>query len=84
MTVLQRLGLTDEQVVTVPLEELDRGAVVPDHLTSVFVDTGNVSVAGELARLLALTQRLRGPDGCPWDAAQTHHSLRRQGDGHRR
>ena len=42
-----------------------------------FVDTGDVSVAGELARLLALTERLRGPGGCPWDAAQTHHSLRR-------
>jgi tetrapyrrole methylase family protein/MazG family protein len=27
--------------------------------------------------LLALTERLRGPGGCPWDAAQTHHSLRR-------
>ncbi len=23
------------------------------------------------------TERLRGPGGCPWDAAQTHHSLRR-------
>ena len=33
--------------------------------------------AAELARLLALTERLRGPGGCPWDAAQTHHSLRR-------
>jgi tetrapyrrole methylase family protein/MazG family protein len=27
--------------------------------------------------LLALTERLRGPGGCPWDAKQTHHSLRR-------
>jgi tetrapyrrole methylase family protein/MazG family protein len=43
----------------------------------VFVDTGDVSVAGELARLLALTERLRGPGGCPWDAEQTHHTLRR-------
>jgi tetrapyrrole methylase family protein/MazG family protein len=58
------------------LAELDQ-AVEPDHLTSVFVDTGAVSVASELARLLALTERLRGPGGCPWDAAQTHHSLRR-------
>ena len=28
-------------------------------------------------RLLALTERLRGPGGCPWDAKQTHHTLRR-------
>ena len=74
--VLQGLGLPDERLVPVALAELDQ-AVEPDHLTSVFVDTGDVSVAGELARLLALTERLRGPGGCPWDAAQTHHSLRR-------
>jgi len=74
--VLQGLGLPDERKVAVALSELDQ-AVEPDHLTSVFVDTGDVPVAGELARLLALTERLRGPGGCPWDAAQTHHSLRR-------
>ncbi len=76
VVVLQGLGLPDEQLITVELSQLDR-SVEPDHLTSVFVDTGGVSVAGELARLLALTERLRGPGGCPWDAAQTHHSLRR-------
>jgi len=74
--VLQGLGLPHERLVTVALSELDQ-AVEPDHLTSVFVDTGGTSVAGELARLLALTERLRGPGGCPWDAAQTHHTLRR-------
>ncbi len=74
--VLQGLGLPDERLVAVALAELDQ-AVEPDHLTSVFVDTGDVAVAGELARLLALTERLRGPGGCPWDQAQTHHSLRR-------
>jgi uncharacterized protein YabN with tetrapyrrole methylase and pyrophosphatase domain len=46
-------------------------------LTSLFVDTGGVAVAAELERLVALTERLRGPGGCPWDAAQTHASLRR-------
>lgn len=29
------------------------------------------------ARLVALQARLRGPGGCPWDAEQTHESLRR-------
>jgi tetrapyrrole methylase family protein/MazG family protein len=76
VVVLQRLGLPDELITTVALADLDR-AVEPDHLTSVFVDTGETEVAGELARLVALTERLRGPGGCPWDAAQTHHSLRR-------
>ena len=74
--VLKGLGLPDEQLVPVALARLDQ-SIEPDHLTSVFVDTGGVSVAGELARLLALTERLRGPGGCPWDAEQTHHSLRR-------
>jgi tetrapyrrole methylase family protein / MazG family protein len=74
--VLQGLGLPDERLIPLALSELDQ-AVEPDHLTSVFVDTGAVAVAGELVRLLALTERLRGPGGCPWDAAQTHHSLRR-------
>jgi tetrapyrrole methylase family protein/MazG family protein len=76
VTVLQRLGLPDERVFPVALAELDR-AFEPDHLTSLFVDTGEVGVAVELARLVALAERLRGPGGCPWDAAQTHHSLRR-------
>ena len=60
VTVLQRLGLPDERVFTVDLEDVDR-EVEPDHLTSLFVDTGNAAVGPELARLLALTERLRGP-----------------------
>ncbi len=76
VTVLKRLGLPDEHVVTIPLADLDR-EIEPDHLTSVFVDTGELTVASEFARLVALAERLRGPGGCPWDAKQTHHSLRR-------
>jgi tetrapyrrole methylase family protein/MazG family protein len=77
MTVLQRLGLADELVTVVALEDLDRGTVVPDHLTSVFVDAGAIGAARELVRLFQLTKRLRDPGGCPWDAEQTHHSLTR-------
>ena len=76
VVVLQRLGLPDEQITEVALAELDR-AIEPDHLTSVFVDAGEHTIAGEVARLVALAQRLRGPGGCPWDAEQTHHSLTR-------
>jgi tetrapyrrole methylase family protein/MazG family protein len=77
MTVLQRLGLPDEEVTVVPLEELDRGAIAPDHLTSVFVDAGAVGAAREVVRLLQLAKRLRDPGGCPWDAEQSHTSLTR-------
>jgi tetrapyrrole methylase family protein/MazG family protein len=76
VVVLQRLGLADEHVERVALEDLDR-VVAPDHLTSVFVDTGDAVIAGELERLWQLTLRLRRPGGCPWDAQQTHHSLAR-------
>jgi tetrapyrrole methylase family protein/MazG family protein len=76
VVVLSRLGLPDEAIETVALEELDR-VVEPDHLTSMFVDTGSRLVAGEVAELVALARRLRGPGGCPWDAEQSHHSLTR-------
>jgi tetrapyrrole methylase family protein/MazG family protein len=77
VTVLQRLGLPDERIAVLPLEQLDRGAVEPDHLTSVFVDAGAVGAAREVVRLFQLTKRLRDPGGCPWDAEQSHHSLTR-------
>jgi tetrapyrrole methylase family protein/MazG family protein len=76
VVVLSRLGLPDEQVMDVALSELDR-VVEPDHLTSLFVDAGPHTVAGDVAELVALARRLRGPGGCPWDAEQTHHSLTR-------
>jgi tetrapyrrole methylase family protein / MazG family protein len=76
VTVLDRLGLADERVETVPLAELDRGAA-PSHLTSLFVDTTPSGEVFELARLLELARTLRAPGGCPWDAEQTHHSLTR-------
>jgi tetrapyrrole methylase family protein / MazG family protein len=77
VTVVQRLGLADELVTPVVIEELDRGAVVPDHLTSVFVDAGATGAAREMVRLFQLAKRLRDPGGCPWDAEQDHHSLTR-------
>jgi tetrapyrrole methylase family protein/MazG family protein len=77
VTVLQRLGLPDERITVVALEDLDRGSVEPDHLTSLFVDAGAIGAARELVRLFQLAKRLRDPGGCPWDAEQTHHSLTR-------
>lgn len=78
VVVLQRLGLPDEAVVTVPLVELDR-SVEPDHLTSVFVEAGPedaaAEAAAEFARFVAVVERLRAPGGCPWDAEQTHRTL---------
>jgi len=76
VVAVQRLGLSDELVTELPLAELDH-RIVPDHLTAVFVPAPELSGPQELARLLALAEQLRAPDGCPWDAEQTHHSLSR-------
>ena len=76
VTVLARLGLPDESVTTVPLEDLDR-VVEPDHLTSVFADVPPGGPGEAWERFVTLVERLRGPGGCPWDAEQTHHSLSR-------
>jgi tetrapyrrole methylase family protein/MazG family protein len=76
VTVLARLGLPDESVATVPLEDLDR-VVEPDHLTSVFVELPPGGPGEAWERLVALIERLRAPGGCPWDAEQTHHTLAR-------
>ena len=34
------------------------------------------NVAAAFARLAAIVEQLRAPDGCPWDREQTHESLR--------
>lgn len=74
VTLLQRLGLPDENVVEVPWTELDR-ADAPDHLTALFVPRLASPVAGEVAAFDEVVRRLRRE--CPWDREQTHVSLRR-------
>ena len=74
VTVLQRLGLPDEAVTVVPWDDLDR-AVVPDHLTSVWLPRLAEPFAAEFVRLEELARTLRAR--CPWDRQQTHQSLTR-------
>ncbi|MBW3649134.1 MAG: nucleoside triphosphate pyrophosphohydrolase [Actinobacteria bacterium] len=74
VTVLQRLGLTDEHVRTIAWNDLDR-EIVPDHLTSLWVPELNAPVAHELAGFAAVVRTLR--ERCPWDREQTHASLTR-------
>ncbi|MGH9210338.1 MAG: MazG family protein [Acidimicrobiales bacterium] len=74
VTVLQRLGLPDEQVIQVPWTELDR-SFEPDHLTSLYMPRLAAPIAGEVAAFAAVVRRLRRD--CPWDRVQTHASLRR-------
>ncbi len=47
----------------------------PDDLTAAHGAYVARAAADELSRLALIMARLRGPDGCPWDAKQTHASL---------
>ena len=71
--VLQRLGLPDERVFEVAWADLDH-AVVPDHLTSLYVAEMGAPIAREVVRFADLAGELRRR--CPWDQEQTHQSLR--------
>lgn len=67
----------DGRPVTLPLFELDRQKGI-DHRTAVLVPGSGFLSRGRfvLRDLAALMERLRAPDGCPWDRMQTHESLR--------
>ncbi|MEZ5167074.1 MAG: nucleoside triphosphate pyrophosphohydrolase [Acidimicrobiales bacterium] len=74
VTVLQRLGLPDERIFEVAWDALDRD-VEADHLTSLWIPELADPVAAEFSRFDELVRVLRAE--CPWDAKQTHGSLRR-------
>lgn len=74
VTVLQRLGLPDEQILRVDWWDLDR-VVEPDHLTSLWIPELAAPVGAQVARLDELMRRLRVED--PWKAEQSHDSLKR-------
>ncbi len=74
VVILQGLGLPGERIVHTTWCELDR-AVEADHLTSVYVPSLREPVAAAFARFEQQIAHLR--TRCPWDAEQTHQSLRR-------
>ncbi len=74
VTVLQGLGTVEQRVDELDWSELST-SLEPDHLTSLWIPRLSEPVAGAFARLDELVRRLR--DECPWDAQQTHSSLRR-------
>lgn len=69
VAVLRHLGSEDEQITWTTMVDLDR--VSTDHLTSLWFRSARdakhlpVSIAAATVRLLAVAERLRGPDGCP-------------------
>ena len=57
--------------------DLDRQAHY-DHRTAVFIPAVSVYERSRATfeDFVQVISRLRGPGGCPWDRAQTHHTLR--------
>lgn len=76
--VCEAVGSKDEKVIQIPLYELDR-TVQMSNLTTIFIP----KVSDETLRyrtfdkLKEVIRTLRGENGCPWDKAQTHESLKR-------
>ena len=68
----------DQQVIEIPLYELDRSDFA-DHLSTLYVPPVDELSAHRLPETLRyIIMRLRrDPDGCPWDRQQTHQSLTR-------
>lgn len=73
VTVLQGLGTVDELIRTVRWDSLC-DEVQPDHLTCMYIPEMTSPIAVEVQRFVEQVATLRAE--CPWDAAQTHTSLR--------
>jgi len=74
VTVLQRLGLPDENIFTVGWHQLDQD-ITPDHLTSLWIPHLPETVGATFVQFEHMVAKLRKE--CPWDAKQTHETLRR-------
>ena len=62
--------------VAIPLYQIDRQKDI-DHMTAVLVPGSDFLSRHRFVMrdLVALTEKLRSPGGCPWDRTQTHKSL---------
>ncbi len=71
--ILQGLGTSAEVVTEVAWTDL-RDAFEPDHLTTLWVPRLAEPIGAAFTQFETLVHRLR--QDCPWDAEQTHSSLR--------
>ena len=71
-------GMSSESVERMPLYELDR-AMQLSNLTSVYVPPiqKEEDQYKEFWKLREIIDKLRSPEGCPWDREQTHESLKK-------
>jgi tetrapyrrole methylase family protein / MazG family protein len=72
------LGISgEEKILKLPLYELDRQEVY-SNLTAVYVPPVKEEKVfyRRFDYLTGIIEKLRSPEGCPWDREQTHESLR--------
>lgn len=76
VTLVRAAGSEQQSSEQLPLCELDHRA--PDHLTSLFVPAcpERLTAGGHLEQLVQVMERLRAPEGCPWDREQDHQTLK--------
>ncbi|MDO5037237.1 MAG: MazG nucleotide pyrophosphohydrolase domain-containing protein [Tissierellia bacterium] len=69
-------GLDSQKVLSLAVYELDRVKEV-NHQTSLYLPRVEEERGlYDLADLIWVVRRLRGPEGCPWDRVQTHQSMK--------
>jgi tetrapyrrole methylase family protein / MazG family protein len=74
--IVDAAGTNEEKVMASPLFELDRNLKM-SNLMSVYIPPVPENLRNhQFNRLRQVIQKLRGPDGCPWDQKQTHESLK--------
>lgn len=66
----------EERIEKMPLYEIDRVDWV-DYLTTLYIPPVRVKDRYDFMDLIAVMDRLRGENGCPWDMEQTHESLKK-------
>lgn len=77
ITIVEAAGSAAEVLTTIPLHALDHSLEV-GNLTSVYIPPVPKDMLNHtFSRLREVISVLRGPNGCSWDQAQTHETLRR-------
>lgn len=76
--IVTAAGTKHEEIKKIPLFELDR-EVSLNNLTSIYVPPviSEEILYKNFNKLREIIATLRGPNGCPWDRKQTHHSLKK-------
>ncbi|MFD1362572.1 bifunctional methyltransferase/pyrophosphohydrolase YabN [Lentibacillus salinarum] len=75
--IVEAAGSDQEKVTDVHLAELDRAFPDIHNLISVYIPpVPDHLLHHTFSQLRKVIAALRAPDGCPWDRAQTHETLR--------